>query len=80
MYTIIEDSDFDGPCAAPPQDAIAQGMSTPLATLGLLLISVSIALGIFGIDSRRTLRAKYLVQLYQMYRVTHLVGSDLLLT
>ena len=52
MYTIIEDSDFDGPCAAPPQDAIAQGMSTPLATLGLLLISVSIALGLFGIDSR----------------------------
>ena len=58
MYTIIEDSDFDGPCAAPPQDAIAQGMSTPLATLGLLLISVSIALGLFGIDSRKDPKGK----------------------
>ena len=57
MYTIIEASDFDGPCAAPPQDAIVQGMSTPLATLGLLLISVSIALGIFGIDSRNPIIA-----------------------
>ena len=58
MYTIIEDSDFDGPCAAPPPDAIAQGMSTPLATLGLLLISVSIALGLFGIDSRKDPRSE----------------------
>ena len=50
MFRIDETSDYDGPCAAPPQSAITQSMATPLATLGLLFISVSIALGLFGVD------------------------------
>ena len=49
MFRIEETSDYDGPCAGPPQSAITQSLATPLATLGLLFISVSIAMGLFGI-------------------------------
>ena len=52
MFAIEETSDYDGPCAAPHQSAITQSVSTPLATLGLLFISISLALGLFGIDRR----------------------------
>ena len=53
MFAIEKTSDYDdGPCAAPHQSAITQSVATPLATLGLLFISISLALGLFGIDRR----------------------------